>query len=48
MLGGDPVIRSKKCGGGRKGGKGGRKDRLVLWDGSAQRVIWTIMAQVNE
>lgn len=32
------------------GGKvaiGFRKDRLVLWDSVAQRVIWTIMAQVN-
>lgn len=26
---------------------GFRKDRLVLWDGVAQRVIWTIMAQVS-
>ena len=26
---------------------GFRKDRLVLWDGAAQRVIWTIIAQVN-
>ena len=25
VLGGDPMIRSKKCGGSRKGGKGGRK-----------------------
>ena len=32
------------------GGKvaiGFRKDRLVLWDSVAQRVIWTIMAQVS-
>lgn len=26
---------------------GFRKDRIVLWDGVAQRVIWTIMAKVG-
>lgn len=26
---------------------GFRKDRIVLWDGVAQRVIWTIRAQVS-